>query len=207
MARVFFLFEDEAGRQTGRGDSFTVVLAYVLRDAAPQGWHGTEGLSFPIGVADTEMGHTYHVKHLDGQRRGPRTTRPVLHAALGWHADDLAWLTREHVEADVRAALRHIRLAGYQCVWVLHTDTGRPHVHLVVNLIHPESGDVARIGLTKKRMSEFCAAYEQRLGDVRCKRRFVPKAANENRARLSKAAMLLRKANKQKASLTPAPRP
>ncbi|KAB2910932.1 MAG: relaxase/mobilization nuclease domain-containing protein [Hyphomicrobiaceae bacterium] len=203
MARVFVLVEDESGRQTGRGGSFAGVLGYVLRDAGPEHWRGSFGLMLPLDRSAEEMDHTYAALHLGGYRRGPKTKRPVLHAVLGWHASDLEWLTRDHLARSVQDALRHLGLAEHQTVWVAHTDTGRPHVHLVVNLVHPETGNVARLGLVKKRMSAHCAAYEQTLGDIRCKRRFEPKAANENRRRLTRAG---KGAHKQKASMSLAPR-
>ncbi|MEQ1647046.1 MAG: relaxase/mobilization nuclease domain-containing protein [Hyphomicrobiaceae bacterium] len=208
MARVFVMVEDEAGRQTGRGASFKGILTYVLRDAGPESWRGTFGLTLPIGDAAIEMEHTYRDKHLDSNRRGPKAKRPVLHAILGWHPSDLEWLTREHLAETVRSALHAMGLNDRQSVWVTHTDTGRPHVHIVANLVHPDTGIVARLGLIKKRMSAFCAAYEQSLGDIRCKRRMVPKAANENRNRQARAGRAsVRAPDKQKASKSPAPRP
>ncbi|NBU58964.1 MAG: hypothetical protein EBS23_04160 [Betaproteobacteria bacterium] len=208
MARVFVLVEDEAGRQTGRGGSFAGVLSYVLRDAGPEAWRGTFGLMLPIVDAATEMEHAHRTTHLDGNRRGPKTKRPVLHAVLAWHPSDLEWLTREHLADTVQSALAAMGLSEHQCVWVTHTDTGRPHVHVVANLVHPDTGKVARLGLIKKRMSAFCASYEQGLGDVRCKRRLTPKAANENRSRQARAGQAsVGAADKQKASNLPAPRP
>jgi Relaxase/Mobilisation nuclease domain len=213
MARVFVLVEDETGRHTGRGSSFAVVLAYALRDAGPEDWRGSNNLQFPMQDAEFEMGRTYDLLHLGGGHHGPKTNRPVLHAILSWHSADLEWLTRDHLATTVKAALKAMRLKDHQCVWVAHTDTGRPHVHIVANLVHPETGRIARLGLTKKRMSEFCAAYELALGDVRCPKRFIPKAANENRDRVSKYRWVragqtgVSQPDKQKASYTPAPRP
>ena len=157
-----------------------------------------------LSQAAHEMDHTFAALHLARHRRGPKTRRPVLHAVLGWHSDDLEWLTRDHLEASVFGAIQQIGLADHQCVWVAHTDTGRPHVHLVANLVHPTSGEVARLGFVKKRMSDYCAAYEQALGDVRCKRRFSTRAANENRRRLPRRG---KGPGKQKASMMLAPRP
>ena len=213
MARVFVLVEDETGRHTGRGSSFGILLAYALRDAGPEDWRGPINLQFPVHDAEFEMSRTYELLHLGGDQHGPKTKRPALHAILGWHASDLEWLTREHLATTVEAALKAMGLKDHQCVWVAHTDTGRPHVHIVANLVHPETGRIARLGLTKKRMSEFCAAYEQRLRDVRCPKRFIPKAANENRNRIPKhrweraGQASVRQADKQKASTSPAPRP
>lgn len=204
MARVFVMVEDKAGRQTGRGADFHEVMAYVLRDAGPSDWRGTFGLMLPIAETAAEMAHTYRSKHLDANRKGPKTKRPMLHAVLGWHGSDLAWLSAEHLKETVKAALDVMGLKNRQAVWVAHTDTGRPHVHIVANLVHPETGDVARMGLIKKRMSTFCGAYETALGDVRCRKRFVPKAANENRQRLPKPK---RQPDKLKASFPLASRP
>ena len=193
MARVFVLIEDEAGRQTGRGVSFGGVLSYVLRDAGPSDWRGTFGLTLPITDAAAEMEHTLDARHRAVKRSGPKTKRPVLHAVLGWHASDLAWLTREHLFAAVKSALKAMGLIEHQSVWVTHTDTGRPHVHVIANVVHPETGHVARLGLIKKRMSAHCAAYEQSLGDIRCVKRFEPRAANENRRRRPKPEQGARK--------------
>jgi hypothetical protein len=204
MARVFVLIDDVAGRQTGRGADFDDVMAYVLRDAGPSDWRGSSGLTLPLPEAASEMVHTYRTKHLHANRKGPKTKRPLLHAVLGWHASDLAWLTTEHLKETVRAALVAMGLKDRQAVWVAHTDTGRPHVHIVANLVHPETGDVARLGLVKKRMSGFCGAYETALGDVRCRNRFAPKGANESRRRRPRSD---RAPDKLKASFPLASRP
>lgn len=204
MARIFVLVEDDTGRQTGRGADFKAVLSYVLRDAGPSAWRGTFGLTLPIEHAAAEVAHTYEAVHLTANRKGPKSTRPVLHAVLGWHSSDLAWLTAEHLAETVQLALATMGLRERQAVWVTHTDTGRPHVHIVANLVHPRTGDIARLGLIKKRMSAFCGDYERRIGDVRCRKRFEAKALNENRRRLPRAR---REAIKQKASLSLAPRP
>lgn len=171
MARLFVLVGDESGRETGRGASFAGVLAYVLRDAGLADWRGSMGLTTGVAHAAAEMQHTLEAMHRHGRRSGPRTKRPVLHAVLGWHPSDLAWLTREHLAQCVASAMSAMGLAGHQCVWSAHTDTGKPHVHLVASLVNPETGLVARLGLLKKRMSAYCAAYERSLGDVRCKKR------------------------------------
>lgn len=204
MARVFVLVEDDAGRQTGRGADFAALLGYALRDAGPETWRGTFNLMLPIANAAAEMAHTFEHRHRASKRPGPKTRRPVLHAVLGWHPADLEWLTEEHLRSSVQNALRRIGLAEHQCVWVTHTDTGRPHVHLIANLVHPISGDIARLGLVKKRMSDHCAAYEQSLGDIRCRKRFEGRPANENRCRRSRRET---GAEKQKASIMLAPRP
>lgn len=164
--------------------------------------------SLLIGDAAVEMEHTHRDKHLDSNRRGPKAKRPVLHAVLGWHSSDLQWLTGAHLAETVRAALEAMGLREHQSVWVTHTDTGRPHVHIVASLVHPETGVIARLGLVKKRMSAFCAAYEQALGDVRCKARLTPRAVNENRNRKARAGRgYARPPDKQKGELFARPSP
>lgn len=204
MARVFVLIEDQTGRQTGRGVDFAGVLSYVLRDAGPSHWRGSQGLTLPIESAAAEMTHTFETMHLGRKRHGPKSKKPVLHAVLGWHPSDLAWLTFEHLRDTVHEALKTMGLMERQAVWVAHTDTGRPHVHIVANLVHPTTGDIARLGLIKKRMSAFCGTYEKWLGDIRCRKRFEPKLANETRQRRPKPQ---RAPDKLKASFPLASRP
>lgn len=206
--------DDDDSRQTGRSAGFgsvvsyilreTGLLDYVLRDAGPSQWRGTFNLTLPIEDAAIEMAHTYETKHLLAKRKGPKSKKPVLHAVLGWHSSDLAWLTADHLRDTVRDALKVMGLAERQAVWSTHTNTGKPHIHIVANLVHPETGDIARLGLIKKRMSTFCGNYEKQLGDIRCRTRFVPKTANENRRRIPKLRMLY---EKLKASIAPASRP
>lgn len=207
MARIFVLVEDEQGRQTGRGESFQALMDYLLRDAGPEAWRGTHNLVMPIEWVAHECDHTYRTRHLDPLRKGPKTQRPVLHAVLAWHATDLKWLDAAHIDATMREAIAHMGLAEHQAAWVVHTDTGTPHAHLVASVVHPETGNIARLGLIKKRMSKFCGAYEQKIGDVRCVKRFQARAGGERRARLPKALLNRALPAKQKADTWPASRP
>lgn len=144
------------------------------------------------------MEHTHLIAHLaDTSRRGPRTQRPVLHAVLGWHAADLAWLTREHLAVTVEAALAAMGLAQNQAAWVAHTDTGRPHVHVVANLVHPVTGDVARLGLVKKRVLRGL-----RTGFGRCEVPKPPRAEGGQREPRTVAASPARKAGREGARQT-----
>src|SRR4051794_20828406 len=66
-----------------------------------------------------------------------------------------------------REALKLLRLQDHQAVIVQHTDTDHAHVHVTVNLFHPETGLSASLYNDEKRLDRWCHDYEVRMGVIR----------------------------------------
>ena len=67
-----------------------------------------------------------------------RVKQPVYHLALSFDpGDQVDRIAMERVADRVIAALE---LQGHQIVIVSHRDRGHPHMHLLVNRVHPETG-------------------------------------------------------------------
>ena len=163
-------------------------------------------LTKTLGLAADEVRDTIR-RALAERRTGQRPDRLAFHFILSWHQDDHP--TASHMIETARSALAALGLGEHQAVLAGHNDTDKPHVHVAVNIIHPETGKAAKLGWRHRTMSRWAAAYEREQGVVRCPKRFVPKAVNESRKRLSEAEWEHRKFSrgKQKASKPPAPRP
>src|SRR5690606_14363194 len=121
-----------------------------------------------------------------------------------WHPEDAP--ETGHMIETARSALAALGLAEHLAVIVGHTDTGKPHVHVVANVLHPVTGKAAKLGWRYRTMSRWAAAYEREMGVVRCDRRQVVKAANESRRRLTRPEWERRALDKRKADTLPAPR-
>lgn len=194
-----------------RGRSFHGLLAYLLHDAEHAA--GGERVLFaaPVNLASTSMDRAADEladlarRALIGRRQGQRPDRPVFHFVLSWHPDDTP--ETAHMIETARSALAALGLAEHLAVIIGHTDTGKPHIHVVTNVLHPVTGKAAKLGWRYRTMSRWAAAYEWEQGVVRCDRRQVMKAANESRRRLTRPEWEGRAANKRKASNQPAPRP
>jgi hypothetical protein len=70
-------------------------------------------------------------------RQNVRTQRPVYHLVISFDPGDP--VNRESMRRVVDAVLRRLGLEDRQALLVAHKDTEHPHVHVVVNRIHPET--------------------------------------------------------------------
>ena len=67
-----------------------------------------------------------------------RVRDPVYHVAIAFDPTDR--VTRRDMERAADCVLRDIGLADHQVLMVAHADRAHPHVHLMINRVHPETG-------------------------------------------------------------------
>ena len=67
-----------------------------------------------------------------------RCKKPVYHLILSWDPQDE--VTREQMAEVGKRVLKELGLEEYQAVAGEHSDKPHPHVHIVVNRVHPEDG-------------------------------------------------------------------
>lgn len=197
--------------ERARGRSFHGLLAYILHDAGHAGTSGRVLFALPVNLvlgvpqAADEMRDTA-ARALRSRKRGQRPDRLAFHFVLSWHPEDRP--TPEHMQETALEALAMLGLAAHQAVIAGHDDTEKLHVHVAVNVIDPATGKAAKLQWRYRTMSRWAKAYEERQGMIRCPRRLVPKAADENRERRPRAGMnTAEPRTKQKADTRPALRP
>lgn len=112
------------------------------------------------------------LKREAGVRRGGRQTEtPVKHISLSWDPEDGPG--KEHMVATVESFLRHMRWSDHQAIVFAHNDTPHPHVHIVLNAVHPETGLKLDEGNDWTRAERWGLAYELERGDVKCRQRLL----------------------------------
>jgi len=67
-----------------------------------------------------------------------RVSQPVYHVALSFDPGDR--VDRKAMERVVDNVLRELKLDQHQAIIVAHEDRAHPHLHILVNRIHPETG-------------------------------------------------------------------
>jgi len=157
--------------RTTTGRSFKGVGQYVLHDKGAQStdrvsFIETENLAFNDGDrAIAEMvhvaGHQKEIKRRAGGR-ATQTSKPVYHLSLSWDTSENPSL-KEQMDAG-REALKALGLSDHQTMIVGHTDTANPHVHVVVNLVHPETGKTASLSNDQIKLSKWAEAYRKERG-------------------------------------------
>ena len=91
-----------------------------------------------------------------------RVKQPVYHLALSFDpADQVDRIAMERVADRVIAALK---LQGHQILIVSHRDRGHPHMHLLVNRVHPETGLVWNRWQDRAVIQQVLREQEEALG-------------------------------------------
>jgi len=100
---------------------------------------------------------------------GQRCHKPVFTFSLSWHPEQNPhkW---EMIGAG-RRALIALGLAEHETLMVAHNETEHPHLHLIVNTIHPVSGKVNSLSYSRLKLSKWAEEYEKEHGKVYCDNR------------------------------------
>jgi hypothetical protein len=69
---------------------------------------------------------------------------PTEHYVLSWQEDERP--TPEQSEEAVATLMRVLNLEEHQAIYAAHSNTQHYHVHIAVNRVHPETGQVAAAG-------------------------------------------------------------
>lgn len=107
---------------------------------------------------------------------GRKTTCPVKTISLAWHPSETVG-----PEEMARAADSYLMWMGYsehQAVFVGHRDTAHPHMHIILNRVHPETGRTLDDKNERTRSQAWALEYEKERGHIWCERRL--EAENDN---------------------------
>ena len=111
---------------------------------------------------------------------GRKLQKPVVHYSLSWDQGERP--DRQEMSRAVEGSLQALGLQDHQALVVAHGDTAHPHphVHVIVNRVHPETGKAANMGRDRIKLSKWAEGYERKQGKIRCHQRV---RNNERRAR------------------------
>jgi Ti-type conjugative transfer relaxase TraA len=171
---------------TAGGQSFKGAALYYLHDKRQQdeaerltsgrvAWIETINLPAPDPErAWRMMAHTAlaqpALKAAAGTKAtGRKLTRPVHAYSLAWHPSERP-TKAEQIEA-ARDSLAAQGLDEYQAMIVCHDDEPQPHVHVIVNRVHPVTGKAATLSKSKLKLSQWAEAYERKRGMIFCAQR------------------------------------
>ena len=185
-----------------RGRGIKGAALYVLHDKG--GADSSERVGFTatrnLSTDDPEMAwrlmcatamNRDALKAAAGVRKGGRdATNFCAHISLSWHPDE------QPTDADMmKAADSLLKLYGYeklQALMVRHTDQEHQHLHIVVNLIDPETGKAAPNVHNdfQKILQPWAYQYELENGRVVCENRArsMEEKAQREAANANKAA-------------------
>jgi hypothetical protein len=95
-------------------------------------------------------------------RLSERTQRPVYHLVISADPGDPG--DRRSLSRVADAVLRELELSEHQVLIIAHNDTAHPHMHLVVNRVHPETHRAWERGWDWPKIEKALRAEEVALG-------------------------------------------
>ncbi|PJN95210.1 hypothetical protein CNY89_09840, partial [Amaricoccus sp. HAR-UPW-R2A-40] len=169
--------------EIGTGKSFKGLAAYLLHDRgqAQTANRVAWAQSYNLDDADPErawrlMAATAmsadRLKDAAGIKRGKKAVNTAWHFSLNFNPADRP--TEAVQRAAVESALKALGLDGHQGLAVAHDDTDHRHVHVMVNLIDPETGlsaaskqpggKPALLSNSQKKLSTWAKGFEREHG-------------------------------------------
>jgi hypothetical protein len=131
-----------------------------------------------------------HLKDAIGLRRsGRRNDAPVKTISLSWAPGQTPGQGEMIAAAD--DFLRRMGWHQHQAVYVAHNDTAHPHLHIILNRVHPDTGRTLNDWQDRKRAQAWALSYERRQGAVLCQGRAL---RHDGGARIAPAGLPHRQA-------------
>jgi hypothetical protein len=93
----------------------------------------------------------------------------VFSYSLAWHTEQQP--DTATMQTAAHATLAVLGLTEHEAVIVAHGDTDHAHVHVIVNLVHPEKGTIANLSYTQRRLQAWASEYEKAHGKIYCEER------------------------------------
>ncbi len=123
------------------------------------------------------------LKQEAGIRAGGRATEnTVKHFSLNWAPDQQP--TKEHMIETAEDFLRHMGWDEHQAILFSHTDKKHAHVHVMLNVIHPETGLRLDDDFERRRAQQWALEYERENGRIYCEERLkIPEEREQSPTR------------------------
>lgn len=166
------------------GHSFNGAFAYYLHDKRQEGdqehpttadrvaWTETRNLaSDNTTTAKRVMIETARqadeLKAASGVKNtGRKSTAHVYAYSLAWHPDEAEGLTRAEMVRAVDSSLKVLGAEDHQAVIVCHMERNHPHVHVILNRVHPETGKMLTTSNDRLELSKWANEYERKRGRI-----------------------------------------
>jgi hypothetical protein len=167
-------------RQAGLGRSFKGAGAYYLHDkdaATSERVAFTHTENIPTQDPDKALKwmawtaiHADDLKRESGAHEtGQPCSKPVFTFSLAWHPEQEP--QKSEMLGAGRGALVALGLEEHETLMVAHRETDHPHLHLIVNTVHPETGKVNTLSYSKLKLSKWAEGYEREHGKIYCQQR------------------------------------
>lgn len=178
-------------KAAARGRSFTSLAAYLTGTREGQHravWSSMENLGATSATTAAKImaATALHADELKGAAGVKATGRKaasgeVYHAIMSWPEG----MTPDHPHQldAARAMLKAAGLDKAQAAIVAHDDNGKAHVHIMVNLVDPETGKRFALSNDHRKMDAWATEYAREHGTLHLTPKRAERAEKQQRAK------------------------
>jgi hypothetical protein len=142
----------------------------------------TENAQTAIKIMAYTAMHQAEIKEASGAAKtGRKLTQSVYSYSLSWAPDETPGL--EEMREAAHETLQLLELEGHEAILIAHNDTAHPHIHVIVNRVHPETGIAAKLSCDQLTLSKWAEEYEKWQGKIR-----APERVENNKKRRQRKA-------------------
>lgn len=141
------------------GSSFSGLAAYLTQNEERVAW--TE----PRWMIGTDPKEVAREMEAAAAMATTRLEKPVYHVSISFSEADQP--TREQMRTAADRVLHELGLGEHQALLVAHQDKGHPHLHVMVNRVHPDTGKVADVAFDYRRIETVLRGLEEEWGMTR----------------------------------------
>ena len=148
----------------GKGKSFKGAGLYYLHDkkaATAERVAFTHTENLPTDDPERAMRFMAYtamrqdeLKAASGTAKTGRKLKDTVYTySLSWAPGETP--TQEHMIEAGRETIKALGLEGYEILMVAHNDEAHPHLHVIVNRVHPETGLAAKLSNDHLELSKW----------------------------------------------------
>ncbi|MEP0547687.1 MAG: relaxase/mobilization nuclease domain-containing protein [Rhodothermales bacterium] len=141
------------------GTSFSGLATYLTQSEERVAW--TE----PRWMIGTDPQEVAREMETAASLSDARLEKPVYHISISFSETDQP--TREQMQQAADRVLGELGLGEHQALLVAHEDKGHPHLHVMANRVHPDTGKAATVSFDYRRVESVLRELEKEWGLTR----------------------------------------
>ena len=165
-----------------RGTSFKGAGAYFLHDKKQEGEHSrtttervdwthtrnlaTDDADFATRImAATAMQKDTLKKAAGISLAGNKSKGDVYAYSLAWHPDEQGKIDKAEMMKAADQSIKALGAQDHQSVIVAHNDEAHPHLHIIVNMVNPQTGKNLGLSNDYKKLEKWAHDYRVERGE------------------------------------------